>query len=190
MQKKIFNTLAIVFLICFLTTFAFAQKTPQAGDNLPEMELLKPADKNHLKYLGLSGSGTFAINQIKAQAVIIQIFSMYCPYCQTDAPNINRLYKLIQGDSKLKDKIKIIGIGAGNTQFEIKTFKNKYKVEFPLIPDGDFKIHKAIGEVRTPYFFVVKLTGSAEPKVLYSKLGAHDDIEKFLAQVIMLADIK
>lgn len=190
MLKKLSIALAIVFSICAFAIFAFAQKTPQAGDNFPEIELLKPADKNHLKYLGLSGSQTFTINQIKAQAVIIQIFSMYCPYCQADAPNVNRLYKLIVGDPKLKDKIKIVGIGAGNTQFEVNTFKKKYSVEFPLIPDGDFKIHKTIGEVRTPYFFVVSLNGYKKPKVVYSKLGAHDDIEKFLAQVIKLADIK
>jgi peroxiredoxin len=190
MLKKLSIALAIVFSICSFSIFAFAQKPPQAGDNLPEMDLIKPADKTHLKYLGLSGSGTFAINQIKAEAVIIQIFSMYCPYCQADAPNINRLYKMIKADSKLKDKIKIVGIGVGNSLFEVNTFKKKYKVELPLIPDADFKIHKTIGEVRTPYFFVVNRNSSKKLKVVYSKLGAHDDIEKFLAQVIKLADIK
>ncbi|HDQ04976.1 MAG TPA: TlpA family protein disulfide reductase [Deltaproteobacteria bacterium] len=190
MLKKISIAAAIVFSICAFAIFAFAQKTPQAKDNFPEIELLKPADKTHLKYLGLSGSGTFTINQIKAQAVIVQIFSMYCPYCQADAPNVNRLYGLIEGNFRLKDKIKILGIGAGNTSFEVNTFKKRYKVEFPLIPDGDFKIHKILGEVRTPYFIVVTLKSSKKPQIIYSRLGAHDDIDAFLEEIVTLAGIK
>lgn len=190
MSKKIVAALAIVFFVCLFSVSVFAQKTPQVGDNLPEMELLKPADKALLKYLGLSGNGYFKINQIKTQAVIIQIFSMYCPYCQADAPNINRLYALIESDARTKDKIKVIGIGAGNTQFEVNTYKKKYKVEFPLIPDADFKIHQIVGEVRTPYFIVAKLDGSEQPKVLYSKLGAHEDVKAFLEQVVKTTGVK
>lgn len=190
MQKKLFAALVVGIFISLVAHAALAQKAPQAGDILPEMELIKPSDETHLKYLGLSGSGTFRIHQIKADAVIIQIFSMYCPYCQADAPNVNRLYGMIANNPQLKDKIKIIGIGAGNTQFEVNTFRKKYKVEFPLIPDADFKIHKIIGEVRTPFFIVAKLDGSKKPKVIYSKLGAHEDIEAFLKEAIKLANIK
>jgi len=190
MLKKFFAAVAVGFFVSLINNYALAQKTPRAGDTLPEMELMKPSDEAHLQYLGLSGSGTFKIHQIKADAVIIQIFSMYCPYCQADAPNVNRLYGMLTGNPQLKDRIKIIGIGAGNTQFEVNTFRKKYKVEFPLIPDADFKVHKIIGEVRTPFFIVVRLDGSKKPKVIYSKLGAHEDIEAFLKQIIKLADIK
>ncbi len=103
---------------------------------------------------------------------------------------MNRLYGMLIDNPQLKDKIKITGIGAGNTQFEVNTFRKKYKVEFPLIPDADFKVHKIIGKVRTPFFIVVKLDGSKKPKVIYSKLGAHEDIEALLKQVIKIADIK
>ena len=137
-----------------------------------------------LKYLGLSGSGTFSVEDVKAQAIILQVFSMYCPYCQKDAPNVNRLFGLIENNPNLKGKIKIIGIGAGNSPFEVATFKKKYKVEFALVPDGDFKIHKIVGEVRTPYFIVVKMSGPKKPEVVFSKLGAHESVEAFLADVI------
>ena len=160
------------------------------GGGVPDIKMVKPADSDDLKYLGLSGSGTFSVEDIKAQALIIQIFSMYCPYCQKDAPNVNRLFDLIEKTSHLKGKIKMIGIGAGNSSFEVKTFKRKYQVEFPLIPDGDFKIHRLIGEVRTPYFIVLKMRGQKKPEIVFSKLGAHESIDAFLGEVIRLTDIR
>ena len=41
--------------------------------------ILNAAAKN---YLGLGGSGTFTIPKIKADTVIIEIFSMYCRYAK------------------------------------------------------------------------------------------------------------
>ncbi|HQN68064.1 MAG TPA: hypothetical protein PLZ33_10020, partial [Smithellaceae bacterium] len=113
-----------------------------------------------------------------------------CPYCQKDAPNMNRFFSLMEANPRIKGKIKILGIGAGNTSFEVNTFKKKYKVEFPLVPDADFTIHKIIGEVRTPYFIVVKLGGPKKREVVYSRLGAHEDVEAFLAEVVRLTGIQ
>lgn len=190
MKKRLLITITIMLILASTAVMAASTQPPPVGSSLPEMKLLKPAESGELQYLGLSGSGTFSPDQVKTQVLIIQIFSMYCPYCQKDAPNVNRFFGLIENNPKLKGKIKIIGIGAGNTQFEVGTFKKKYKVEFPLIPDGDFKIHKIVGEVRTPYFMVVKLYGPQKLKVVYSKLGAHEDVEAFLDEVVKLADIK
>jgi len=162
---------------------------PKVGNVFPEIELLKPTNPAELQYLGLSGSGFFKVPQIKSDVVIIEIFSMYCPYCQAEAPNMNNLYALIGKDPSLKNKIKIIGIGINNSLFETDIFKKKYKIEFPLVPDGDFKLHKIIGEVRTPYFIVVKLKGG-KAEVVYSKLGALGDNSAFLEQIVKSAGLK
>lgn len=189
MKRKISGS--IFFLALFMMTAICTAEIspPQVGSIFPGIEFLKPGNPVDLKYLGLSGSGTFKVHQIKADVVIIEIFSMYCPYCQGEAPNVNNLYASIEGNPALKNKVKIIGIGINNSLFETNIFKNKYKVEFPLIPDGDFKLHKIIGEVRTPYFFVVKLKGG-KAEVIYSKLGALGDNKAFLEQIIKSAGIK
>jgi thiol-disulfide isomerase/thioredoxin len=182
---------AVLVLLMVRVTGAAENIPPKVGSPLPEMELLMPNNPAYLKYLGLQSFGkTFKPGQIKAKIAIIQIYSMYCPYCQAEAPNINRLYGLIENNPALKDKVKIIGIGAGNTPFEVGTYKRKYTVAFPLIPDEDFKIHKIVGEVRTPYFIAVKINAGGRTEVIYSRLGALENIDLFLAQLVKSAGLK
>jgi peroxiredoxin len=192
MKRKIARFAVIILVLLTSTASVAAENSPpKAGGAFPEIKLLKPNNSADLKYLGLSGGGnSFKVNQIKAKVAIIQIYSMYCPYCQAEAPNVNRLYTSIENNPALKDKIKIIGIGAGNSQFETGVFKKKYTIAFPLIPDEDFKLHKIFGEVRTPYFIAVKLNSEKPPEVIYSKLGALESNDLFLAQIIKSAGLK
>ncbi len=66
-----------VFVLMFNSGFVLATSPPQKGGVLPEINLPLPGDPVHNSYLGLSGEGLFQIPQIKAEVVIIEIFSMY-----------------------------------------------------------------------------------------------------------------
>ena len=102
---------------------------------------------------------------------------------------MNELYNLIQKRADLKDKLKLIGIGAGNTPFEVEFFRKKYEVPFPLFPDADFKIHKALGEVRTPYFIGVKINKDGTDEVFYSKLRGFKEPHEFLDLMVKLSGL-
>lgn len=159
---------------------------------LPDIKLSIPKDSAGKSYLdlGFFGFGSFKIPEIKARLVIVEIFSMYCPYCQREAPNVNQLYSKIEQNPALKGKIKIIGIGAGNTAYEVDTFKKKYNVPFPLFPDEDYVIHKMVGEVRTPYFIGVKINPNGSHQVIYSKLGGFEGVDQFLEIMIKLSGLQ
>jgi thiol-disulfide isomerase/thioredoxin len=179
--------LFVLMTVFFLTASSFihaADKPPQKGESLPVINLPVPKSPDEKSYLGLTGVGSFKIPQIKAKAVIIEIYSMYCPYCQKDAPGINELYTLIENDPDLKGKIKLLGIGAGNTPFEVGVYKKTYAVPFPLFPDQDFTIHKACGEVRTPYFIVVKINEDGSHLIVHSQLGEYPGAKPFLELVL------
>ena len=102
---------------------------------------------------------------------------------------MNELYRAIQSNEDLKNKIKLIGIGVGNSDFEVNFFRKKYEVPFPLFSDEDYTIHKALGEVRTPYFIGVRLKSDGSSEVFYSKLGAFKDADKFLKSMVKSSGI-
>jgi len=191
-MKKILMFLAAMTLLFSMLVFPAlaANKPPEKGEVLPVMNLPTPKNPDERSYLGLSGSGLFKIPQIKAKVVIIEIFSMYCPYCQKDAPGVNELYRLIENNADIKNKIKLIGIGAGNSSYEVGVFKKTYNIPFPLFPDKDFTIHKACGEVRTPYFMVVRINEDGTHQIVHNQLGGYPGAEPFLELVLKASGLK
>jgi peroxiredoxin len=184
----------ITFMLCWMLVIGVffadtvrckaADGPPPEGGVLPSMNLPMPDQAGERQYLGLEGQGTFKITQVKADVVIIEVFSMYCPFCQKEAPNLNELYRLIDTGSDWKNRIKIIGLGAGNSPFEVGVFRKNYSIPFPLFPDSDFSCYDALGKVRTPYFIVIKLNKDGSHKVIYSKVGTFGEPQSFLEFVV------
>lgn len=160
------------------------------GSQLPEIGLVTPQDSALRSYLGLKNKENFSLGEIKSEILIIEIFSMYCPHCQKDAPAINELYELIAKDEKLSKRVKLIGIGAGNSTFEVEVFKNKYKVPFPLFADDDLSIHSQIGSVRTPYFIGICNQEKGKNRIFFSQLAGFSGAEKFLENILEAADCR
>ncbi len=191
-MKKLWAPLAVTVLL-FSTLFfpaLAAKKPPGKGEGLPVINLPIPINPDEKNYLGLSGSGLFRIPQIKAKAVIVEFFSMYCPICQKDAPGVNELYRLIEKNPDIKNKVKLIGIGAGNSPYEVGVYKKTYDVPFPLFPDKDFEIHQACGEVRTPYYIVVKMNDDGTHQIVHAQSGDYPGAEKFLELVLNASGLK
>ncbi len=185
MKKKVLLFLIAISLVLSVFAFSISANTfPKKGDTLPMISLPIPKSPEAKEYLGISGEGTFKIPQIKARVLFIEIFSMYCPYCQKDAPGINELYQLIDKSEGLRDKIKMIGIGAGNTPFEVEVYKKTYNVSFPLFPDKDFTIHKMLGEVRTPFFIIVRINKDKTHEVVHSQLGGFQGADSFFKLIL------
>jgi len=178
---KIFK-IWLAFFLALIPAIAFSAEKPVIGSSLPDFTLStkNSAERN---YLGV-GTGPFRISNIKSNLVVIEVYSMYCPYCQKEAPNMNQLYNKIESDPALKGRIKIIGIGAGNSQMEVDTYRQRYKVPFPLFPDKEYVIHDMLGQPRTPFFVTVRLQPGGKEKVIATQLGAYDSPDQFINTVL------
>lgn len=179
----------------YLPSLAIGASAPAAGDLLIPIPIEIPADAGHRAYLGLEkaepsnqGKETVNATAIQGRLLIIEIFSMYCPHCQREAPAVNRLYQAIEASPKLRGQVKMIGIGVGNSDFEVGHFRKHYQIPFPLFPDEDFIIHKELGEVRTPFFIIVGLDPQNRGKVLWTGAGKMEPQEAFMARLEKLLE--
>jgi len=93
---------------------------------------------------------------------------------------MGELYRQIENNPDLKDKIKLIGIGVGNNVLEAEVFKQTYNVPFPIFPDENYEIHQALGEIRTPFFIALKKNGDGYQEIVHTHLGGLTDVRAFL----------
>ena len=186
---RIWSSVILVILIaglCSVSAFAAAERT---AEQLPEFELPVPGEENHRIYLGLdTSSGTFSVTDIDADIVLIELFSMYCPFCQEEAPLINELFELMNDLPETGPSVKIIGIGASNSEFEVNHFRTTYNVQFPMFPDQDMAIYKALGGAGTPGFIGVRLSDGEGPLIVLRQSGGFYSKEDFLGQLIEFSE--
>ncbi|MDO9583953.1 MAG: TlpA disulfide reductase family protein [Desulfomicrobium sp.] len=184
--------ISIVFFLFVLCTNSTAM---QASDNaashplpvgslMPDLLLRGELSPEHVKHLGLKGPAPRRLSEIKADTVILVAFSMYCPHCQREAPALNELHALIESRG-LADNVKLIGVGIGNSDFEVQVFRDKYATTFPLFSDPDFTVNKEIGEVGTPFFYVLAMNPEKkEIRVVKTLLGRMESTETFFDQAM------
>jgi len=191
LDKTLRYLVAIIVLSIALSGPGFAAgPTPVKGGTLPSILFPIPGDSDEKIYLGLSGEGFFEIPQIKAEGVLIKVFNIYCPVCQSTALAMAKLYRQIENNPDLKNKIKLIGIGAGNTPTEIEFFRQTHNIPFPIFPDEDFAIHNSLGQVRIPSFIAIRMEKDGSHKIVYTHLGGLGDTTLFLDSMVEAYGIK
>ena len=191
MRKALRYFVAILLLSLALGGPAFAAAaTPVKGGKLPAIRLPIPTDSDERIYLGLSEGGFFEIPQIKAKGVLIKIFNVYCPVCQGSAVAMAKLYRQIENNPDLKNKIKLMGIAAGNTLTEIEVFKQTQNIPFPIFPDEDLTIHNLLGEVRIPSFIAIRIEKDGSHEIVHTHLGGLTDTTLLLDSMVEAYGIK
>ncbi|MDQ7831551.1 MAG: TlpA disulfide reductase family protein [Desulfovibrionaceae bacterium] len=158
------------------------------GATFPDVSLGSDLPDAHRSYLGIAQKdGPVRLADVTAPVVILEIFSMYCPHCQREAPVLNDLYALLERGGHA-DTVKMLGIGAGNSAMEVDIYRNKFQTPYPLVADQKFEVHDACGKVGTPYFYVLaKKPGETAYTVVLSRLGRMDSPESFAADVLAAA---
>ena len=183
-MKKLFLT-GFQLLACLLlvlsccSAYGSRDRPLLAGSQLPRFTLPAPDSQQTSSYLGLETMAPYTISQIGAKLVIIEIISALCPRCQANAPAVNRLYQVIQQDPALARDVKIIGICCGNDKRQIDAFKKNFRVPFPLFPDDNLSISKAVGVTETPTMVLVARSG----EVLTSHSGIIRDFDGLLKEL-------
>jgi len=179
-MERIIRNIIIFFFFAIVAQPAAST----AGQLFPDLRVGVTLPERHASYLGLAqDASSFRLSDVKARYLLINVFSLYCTPCQRDAPAFNEMYEKIEG-MDLASKIKVIGLAAGNTVREMEFWRERFKVEFPLIPDEDYELHRQLGNVGTPFFVLARVDGPDRLEVLFSLEGAFEDETVFFDTII------
>jgi peroxiredoxin len=185
-MKSIFaSLLSLTIILSFWGCSGMAfNRSPGEKGVYSDFQLPPPQTESAKNYLGLADNKSFSITKINAQIIIIEILGSDCVGCNEEAPYVNELFQNIQSRHDLSDRIKIIGIGAGDRQSDLDKFQKKYAISFPLFPDEDLSISKKLGATETPTFIVVRINEDGMLKKVYFKTEELGKATKFLEQVV------
>ena len=160
------------------TDLAYGYQLISVGEKFPATGLKTPENSKDRQYLGIDADAEFAISDIDADLVLVEILNVYCVHCQDQAPIYNKLFDKINADASLGRQIKMIGVGAGNNQSEIESFRKEFNISFPLVPDPRLDLHQAIGSPRTPFSILVRVKKNppiAMTALTYSGVKSNDE---------------
>jgi len=154
-----------------------------AGAPFPNLTLKGANQPEALARLGLDpAKQEFTLSAAKPEALIVLVFSMYCPYCQREAPILNDIQLKLQARG-LAARIGLVGVGAGNSEIEVDVFRKKFNISFPLFSDSDFTAHKALGNVGTPFHYLLT-KGPDGWRVVDGMLGCIESADGFIDDIL------
>lgn len=196
-MKGLFALVVTLALVAAASSQALAVEASEApgaaplavGTAFPDVPLVGKITPELAASLGIASlSGPTPINKLDAEILIVEIFSMYCPYCQREAPTINALASLIDKRG-LGNRVKLIGIAAGNSDTEVDIFRKKYTVPFALFSDASFAVHQRIGQVGTPFFYVLQKKPGSGYSIIHTHLGVIKSPTEFLSAITTKAGL-
>ena len=183
MNRKSYQLLLILWIFAILmadgSAPAISGTLPEKGSVLPEFSMTAPEAEGERNYLGIGNDPEFTFDKIKAEIVVLEIVGVYCPICHKQFPKMTQFFSRIEKDKVLSEKVRIVSIAAGNTDKEVAYLKKQFKLNYPVISDPKFDIHKALGEPKTPFTMLV----TKDRKVVYTHLGMITDFDKFFSQI-------
>jgi thiol-disulfide isomerase/thioredoxin len=169
--------LAVIMVMSLAASPALPAEGPAPGSTIPPFQLKLPDSPEAGAYLGLKGVKTFSLSQVKTKLLVADIFSVYCPVCQKNAPLVNQLFKIIQEDPNLNKNIKLLGISLEKEPSELTVYKQKFKVEFPLVLGPEQAIKKSFK------FLPVLLVLDQNGKILMSHAGEMKSLKPILLEL-------
>lgn len=173
-MNKMFASVLAGCLLTALTAPVHAEKTRKLGEAegvfrtvSPKALLGVPLQANlkseQRAYLGLGASGPFTVGAVRGDLVVVEFFNSSCYACALMAPVMDQVWGKVAARADLKDRVRFVGIGVGNTPEQVREFHERYDTPFPMLADPEFVAFDALGTAEgTPYLMLLrKGTGGA-----------------------------
>ncbi len=128
------------------------------GDQLPEFEVT------------MNDGSVVRTADLKGQPSVVVLFSVDCPDCRHQLPEIQRLWNMNKGDSLIQgQRIPIVLIARKCMAEDIEPFWKFAELTMPYSPQPDRKVYSRFAPSRIPRIYISD--ASATIRVAYADTG-------------------
>jgi hypothetical protein len=151
----------ILFLLLFFlsasgyaSTSEISDVPPRTGDLFPRISFSNVLTHQEQAYLGVGKKRVFSLQNIPGDILIVMFLNTHCPICIKSLAVCKEAFETIERDQNLQGAVRLVGISVGNTVTEVTAFREEHTIPYPIIPDPEFKVHKAAREPAVPFVVV------------------------------------
>jgi hypothetical protein len=176
----------ICLTLCLASQIVPTRADLEVGQRFADLTFSGTLSAEDRAYLGLTRPVEFKLKDIQTKYLLMEIFSDSCPHCMLEAPNANRLFRLIKVNPRLRGgdgqpaALKMMGVGFYGKPGQMEVWRIKHDVPFPLIPDPQAVVGKALDIPGTPTYVVLDQQG----RVLFVHAGEMGIPQQFLRQIL------
>ena len=182
------SKVSMIVLLCFAVLIGFTGRqslggVSRFGDLFPPHEFSTLLSAEDQTYLGLSEGESFNLADVQADLIVLELLNIYCTSCQMQAPIYNDVFRAIDKDPTMRQRVKWLAVGVGNNPREVKAFRKMKEIPFPIVPDAHFDLYDAIGGpggIRTPFTLLVRRDQEGRAIVIDSHMGLRQETEEIV----------
>ncbi|MGJ7909325.1 thiol-disulfide oxidoreductase ResA [Neobacillus sp. LXY-1] len=147
-RRLVIRTIILVILGAAVAYSLYANLTKDqkqkvaVGDTAPDFVLVDLQGNKHRLY------------DYRGQGVFLNFWGTWCPPCKKEMPYINSQYH------QFKDQgIQVLTVDIQESELAVKQFRDRYKLDFPIMIDQDKEVMTAYGIDPLPATFLIDKNG-------------------------------
>jgi len=146
-QRFIIRILILLILFGALTytlyiNFFVEKEKIQIGSQAPDFVLVDLEGKKH------------QLSDYRGKGVFLNFWATWCKPCEKEMPYMNELYP------EYKEKgVEILAVDADETEVAVKSFRDQYKLSFPILIDKGNKVLNTYGVGPIPATYLIDKNG-------------------------------
>jgi peroxiredoxin len=153
------------------------------GDFFPACRLMLLDYQKDRDYLQITHvQRTFTLEDVHSDYIFIEIYNELCSACVNEVKTYKALYRMLLEDAFLKEKVKMMGIGAGSKKRSAAKFRKQKNISFPLFADEKREIFECLGKPVLPVSYLVQRQ-AGKRKIRLIQSGHIGNAEKLLAEI-------
>ncbi len=151
-MTKIYKILIVLFLTTILMGYDFAANAA----NIWEESIERPAPDFVLKDVD---GNQIRLADYKGKVVLIDFTTTWCPSCRKIRPYLEKIH-----DRYKKKDFVLLSIHIQESKKKVKSYRDKYKIPYKALLDGDGKVAESFAVVGVPTLILIDKEGKIKCK--------------------------